>query len=251
MIKIPKHEFFSFFRQRLLNLKQIEALAPSEKTHQWVSFNPELNILLSTELDALAKYWATQTGYKCQTSEQRLGEFLARNAGPAWSKCSYLNLIRRAKDEAETARAGHKPPRAGLPLAIKQEVELNLILANKLPPLVKTPSVLPWSCDLGLDFLSQDVDIVAAGIPPAWLGRSRYGEILYRHYRCGWIHALNPDPELHTDYHHIFDPEHSPHYLLHNSSQVLAIPTEFILSSFEKALWGFEAATPPGAEFRV
>jgi hypothetical protein len=32
---------------------------------------------------------------------------------------------------------------------------------------------------------------------------------------------------------------------------VLAIPTEFILLSFEKALQGFEAATPPGAEFQI
>lgn len=124
-MKIPKHEFFEFFRQRLLNLKQIEPLAPSVKTHQWASFSPELNILLSAELDALAKYWAMQTSYVCQTSEQRLGEFLARNAGPAWSKCSYLNLIRRAKDEADAARKGRKPPKAGLPLAIKQEGELN------------------------------------------------------------------------------------------------------------------------------
>jgi hypothetical protein len=234
MAGIQKDEFFIFYHQRLFNLKQIENLEPHMKTHQWASFNPELNILLSAELDALAKYWAMQANFKCRTSEERFGEFLARNAGPAWSKCSYLNLVRRAKNEA-----------------IQQEAELNQVLWERLPPLAKTPADFPWMYDLDLDSLLQDADIAASGIPAKWLYRSRYGEILYRHYRCGWIHALNPDPELHTDYHHIYDCEHPPQYLTRNGSRVFAIPTEFILSSFENVLNLFEAATPHDTQFEV
>ena len=54
VMKTTKQEFFGFFRQRLANLKQIEALEPAVKMGTAASFNPELNILLSAELDALA-----------------------------------------------------------------------------------------------------------------------------------------------------------------------------------------------------
>jgi hypothetical protein len=85
-------------------------------------------------------------------------------------------------------------------------------------------------------------------VPAEWLRRSRYGEILHRHYRSGWIHAFDPDPELHVDDHLILDPEHSPHYLVRNGRRVLTIPSEFILVSFKRALKQFEAEIPDDAQ---
>jgi hypothetical protein len=104
-------------------------------------------------------------------------------------------------------------------------------LREDLGPLVWTPSDISWEHDPALDFLSQNPKISAAGIPVEWLRRSRYGEILYRHYRSGWIHALDPDPELHTEDHRILDPMHSPHYMWHNSGRVFAIPSSSTASN--------------------
>jgi hypothetical protein len=249
MTRTTKQEFFGFFRQRLANLKQIEALEPAVKTGSAASFSPELNILLSAELDALAKYWAiNQNSIYSQEPDKRLGEFLSRHSHPAWSYCSHLDLIRRASKESREARQGHRPTGKELPDPSRQLADLDRILHEDLGLLVWTHSDISWQHDPSFDFLSQSSKISAAGIPVEWLRRSRYGEILYRHYRSGWIHALDPDPELHTEFHHILDREHSPHSLWHNNARVFAIPTEFILRSLEAALKAFKAATPDGAE---
>jgi hypothetical protein len=232
----------------LANLKQIEALEPAVKMRFAASFNPELNILLSAELDALAKYWGIGQKRSYPDSEQRLGEFLAHHAGPAWSKCSYLNLMQRASAEVKAAIQGCHPKAAELPNPVRQESELKHILHQDLASIVWTSSVISWIHDPDLEFLLQNAKISAAGIPVKWLRRSRYGEILYRHCRNGWIHALDPDRELQTKYHLILDPEHSLHYVWHNSSRVLAIPTEFILASFELALRAFEAEIAESAD---
>ena len=110
MTKTTKQEFFGFFCQRLVNLKQIEALDPAVKMGSAASFNPELNILLSAELDALAKYWAiNQNNIYAREPDKRLGEFLSHHSHPAWSYCSHLDLIRRASEESRAARQGHHP----------------------------------------------------------------------------------------------------------------------------------------------
>jgi hypothetical protein len=249
MQNISKKELFEFLYQRLVNLKQIETLEPNVEIRPMASFNPELNILLSAELDGLAKYWAIREGHAYSSKpDKRLGEFLSRHGGPVWSQCSHLDLMRPASAEARAARGGHRPTAAELPDPIRQEADLRRILREDLGPLVWTPSDISWEYDPGLDFLSQNPKISAAGIPAEWLRRSRYGEILYRQYRSAWIHALDPDPELYTEDHRILDPMHSPHYMWHNSGCVFAIPTEFILYSFERALRAFEAEIPEGAK---
>jgi hypothetical protein len=110
-------------------------------------------------------------------------------------------------------------------------------------------SVIPWTHDPDLEALLQDLEISAAAIPGDWLRRSCYGEILYRHYKSGWIHALDPDSELHTENHAVLDRrEHPPHHIWHDGKPAFAIPTEFILVSFERALERFEAEIPDSAD---
>jgi hypothetical protein len=167
------------------------------------SFNPELNVLLSAELDALAKYWTITQNFRYSNSTERFGKFLARHAGPAWGKCSHGNLLKRAAEEARTAKSRHRPRAGGLPDPIRQETELDRILHRLLGPLLWSPAVISWKDDPDLLILLQQEQTAAGGITADWLRRSRYGEILYRHYRSGWIHALDPHPELHTEYHHI------------------------------------------------
>jgi hypothetical protein len=251
MTRTTKQEFFGFFRQRLTNLNQIKDLEPSVKIRVEAIFNPELNVLLSVALDALAKYWAIYHNHHHRNAETRLGEFLARHGGAAWSQCSHLNLMRRAKAEATKVSLGRRPKSGELADPILQKTQISAILQKKLPPLVCTPAYITWDYDLSFESLSHDVEMLAAKVPAEWLRRSRYGEILYRHYRNGWIHAFNPDLELHVDDHMIVDPDHSPHYLWRNNRRVLTIPTEFILVSFDRALTQFEAEIPDNAQILI
>lgn len=248
MMRTTKQDFFDFFRQRLANLRQIEDLKPSVNIRTESTFNPELNVLLSVFLDALAKYWAIYRNDSYPHAETRLGEFLAHHGGAAWGQCSYVYVMRRAKAEATAASRGHRPKPEELPDPVRQEKQLNEILHKKLPTLVWTPADITWCHDLSFESLSKDAETLAANVPAEWLRRSRYGEIIYRHYRSGWIHALDPDPELHVDDHIIVDPDHSPHYLWRNHRRVLTIPTEFILVSFCGALTHFEAEIPGDAQ---
>ncbi len=251
MRRTSKEEFFAFFRQRLANLKQIEDLAPAQKVRTAGSFNPEINVLLGVALDALAKYWAISRNLAFPTLAECFGQFLATHAGHAWGKCSHLDLLGRASKEARAASAGHHPNAQELLDPVRQKGELCDTLHQVLGPLVWTPSVISWTHDPDLKTLAKHARISAAGISRDWLRRSRYGEILYRHWRSGWIHALDPDPELLTEYHLILDPDHPPHYVLHNHARVLAIPTEFILASFERALRAFEAEIADGAQMAL
>src|SRR6266851_9623820 len=213
MTDIPKANFFDFFRQRLANLKQLQASSPSVSIHPFSSFNPEINILLATELDALAKYWCLSQKLRFRYQQNKFGEFLASHGGPIWKKCSHMDLLNRVSKEKAAVNKSW---------AAVVERELKRILA---PMVWAIPlAVVPGDQDADLIVLSDNVNIKSAGIPAEWLQRSRYGEFLYRHYRSAWVHALNPDPELFVDYHMVLDSDHSPHYIELNGCRTLAIP---------------------------
>ena len=251
--QIPKQNFFDFFRQRLTNLKQVGDLLPKVSLRLQASFEPEFNVLLAAELDALAKYWSiNQHPPLTRDAAFRWGEFLARNANPAWSKCSYLNMMERARTEALAAKQGHKPKPRELSNPKQQEAILDTVLGKVLPPDVRVPyAVIGWESDPTLSDLSAHREIIEAGISEEWLRRSRYGEILYRHHRCGWIHALDPGRELATDVVLKLGADYPPHYIDTNGTRKLAIPPEYILASLEQAITNFEKDIPDGASIML
>jgi hypothetical protein len=230
MTQIPKADFFDFFRQRLANLKQLQVSSPSVSIRPFASFNPEINILLATELDALAKYWGLSQKLHFPL-EKKYGEFLAKHGGPIWNKCNHTDLLDRASKEKTAVNKGW---------AAVLERELKRILG---PVVWGIPgAVVPGHQDADFTVLSDNAEIKSAGIPAEWLQSSRYGEFLYRHYRSAWVHGLNPDPELFVDHHMVLDSDHSPHYIDSNGRRRLAIPTEFILVTLERALKSLESS---------
>lgn len=237
-VETSKEEFFNFYEQRIANLEQIETLQPTVKAHGYASFNPELNILLAAELDSLSKYWAISVGKKYPSSGQQLGEFLEKSANaPIWMRCSHVNLLGRASGEIAPKNK----------LTQNQYKVLCHELDSLLAPIVKIPyAVFDWRQDPDLSILVSNAEIQGAGISSKWLRLSRYGEILYRHHRCGWLHALNPDPELLTEIQDRTQKE--PHYRTLNEKVGLIIPTEFILQTLKDAVSSFASSVPDGSK---
>jgi len=231
-------DFIRFFRQRLANLKQLEVATPSTCLYPHASFNPELNILLGAELDALSRHWAIAEGRAPMSHQATVGAFLDAHGGPAWKKCSHIDLLDRAKLEtAQHARGKKKTTVDPSPRLAALQAAMDRMLA----PIAKDEYVvLSWEQDLDLEAISQAPEITTSGVPLSWLQASRYGEIFYRYHRNAWVHALDPDPKLQVELYHVLGPDRPPHYLHHDGKRKLAIPEPFVLVSFERALNSFE-----------
>jgi hypothetical protein len=234
MSNVPKAQFFGYFRRRLKNLKLI-------KDTFGEPVEPEGNILAGAELDALAKYWAKHSNRPEKPAGRRLAIFLATHANAAiWTKCSHTDLRERAKSELDP----------------RQRAALQVCLSG-IPSEYATHDarVLSWTIDPDFGTLQHDRLLIRTGVPLEFLEKCRYGEILYRLYRCAWIHDLTPDDRLDTDSSLpltvLAESQGScppqPYYAARNHVRGLVIPQPFILSTLEKALNSFEQSVPNGA----
>lgn len=236
MSNVPKAQFFGYFRRRLKNLKLI-------KDQFGEAVEPEGNILAGAELDALAKYWAKHSKRPEKPAGRRMAEFLAAHANTViWTKCSHTDLRERAKSKLDP----------------RQRAALQRCLSG-IPSEDAThdASVLSWTIDPDFGTLQHDGLLNSTGIPVEFLEKSRYGEILYRLYRCAWIHDLTPDDHLNTDSSHpltlLAESQGSgppqPYYAARNHVRGLVIPQPFILSTLEEAINRFEQSVPNGTSF--
>jgi len=169
--------FFVFFKRRVLHARGLcapgEAYAPME---------PDLHVLVSAGLDALARYWANtfRPNVAKGSAALRMGEFLLQHGDERiFAKCSAPNLLHRATIEAKTAL---------LPLISKY-------LHNEGPP----GTVRTWEDDPNLAHVVRDFSTVK-GADAGWLRLSRYGELLYKEYRCMWLHQFQPSPRFASSY---------------------------------------------------
>jgi len=223
---ISKEDFFSFYCQRLANLKQIEGLHPEIMIHPYASFNPEFNILLAALLDSLAKYWdLTVLGGLDKQHGMRFGTFLVTHADPnIWGRCSRLALLRSSPkglcDDKKTI--------------LRAEVEKTYPSKHPDPA-----EVFGWQDDPEYSELAANAELKKVDCD-RWLRKSRYGEILYSHYRCGWLHALNPDSAILTESAH----GDEPHYCSHNSQRAFVIPTKFVVRTLKEAICSFQEKAP-------
>ncbi|MCL5045022.1 MAG: hypothetical protein M1336_07025 [Deltaproteobacteria bacterium] len=169
MASVPKDQFFLYFRQRLENLKQLGGVQPAQRLNPAASFEPEQNILAGAEIDALAGYWAAHEKRCFKSSACRMAEFLATHARPEiWNRCSHTDLLERAASLA--------------PEALQR---LQAVLTQTSGPDKAMPErILSWQDDPDFATLTRNAALQAAGVPEKFLANSRYGAILYRHYRC-------------------------------------------------------------------
>lgn len=212
--------FFAFFRKRVQHAKNLcapgQAYAPME---------PDLHVLISAGLDSLAMYWAKTFSPTLLRGSGgfRMGEFLLRHGDARiFTKCSAPNLLTRATAEGKALRS-----------------DIARYLSNEGP----AGTVRFWQHDPDLAQVIRDLS--RKGADAGWLQRSRYGELLYKEYRCMWVHQFQPSPKLADGY----DPdEPEPRYqnkLVPRSDntiqrvQLLMFSRAFLLKTYETVVEAF------------
>ena len=245
MPSVPKKWFFVYFRQRLENVKWLSAVQPDHKGSPAASFEPEQNILAGAEIDALARYWSIYENRTFQRAADRMAEFLATHGNARiWNKCSHADLRGRAallKTDTE-----------------RQALETVLIrlLPQSAAPIER---MLSWRDDPDFVTVKSDAKLQNGGIPNKFLADSRYGAILYRCYRCAWVHELNPDDAIQTE--EIIpwgqlarvqgEDSPEPYYMARNHVRRLVIPAPFIIGTFEQVLDSFQRSVPDAASMAL
>ena len=260
---VSKDELFDYYERRLQNMKVLQLLtSDSPIPHEEVflralsikierkvpdhssgslfprtSFDPEASILIGACLDSLAKYWAQtkKERYK-KRQRNRLGDFLATHGDPElWTKVNPAHLLLRARD------SGSK-----IDPALLKGLESEYPQSIHLP---WTPKDIPkrnrkkWSGDPSL------TDILHQLEPYGWkehrLVMSRYGEIFYDLFRNSWIHGLDPGSQLEPTWFYREEPE----YEYFRGELKFAIPLEFLIETFERALNSFKNEVPDDYRF--
>jgi hypothetical protein len=165
--------FFRFYRQRLANLVTIgELLAPVTPEFPG-SFVPDQFILAVAALDSLAGHWARVYGIEKATGGEKMGRFLVEHADAnVFGRCSMPDLFKRAAGEASAN---------------------DLVAALSTLPGSRTQPAMQrrWQDDPTLDAVVTHLAKANVKGDADWVRRSRYGEILYKEFRCSWVHEFD------------------------------------------------------------
>jgi hypothetical protein len=161
-----------------------------------------------------------------------MGEFLVANGDhAAFTRCSVPNVLHRAANAGKTALA--------------QAVET----AWPQPGAPMLALVIDWKRDPELKEVLAHPAVNSAGVSQEWIRKSRWGEILYHHYRCGWLHEASQSPELGTEFPD--EPGDEPRYqnrlYVHDvgpptTRRLPTFPVPFLLRTYERAIDSLERA---------
>jgi hypothetical protein len=204
--------FFDFWRRRVENARWLR--------QQERSFDPEIHLVVTTGLDALANHWAATFRPALNASHApasaRLHEFLVLHGDPqVFCKVSAPDLVHRAHKES-----------------------------SPVEPFVRRYLALPygrvrhWEDDPDVATVLANPTVMAV-VASRWVEKSRYAEILYSAYRCGWVHEFNPKPSTSPAYN---DERGRPRYqnYLEGVRQRLVLPVDYLIDVFENCITGFE-----------
>jgi hypothetical protein len=166
-------DYFNYVRMRCDKLQQLFDRYGAE-------FRVERYIVLGAILESLSARRAQMLGRKRLPGAEKMAEFLCSYGPPdVFGRCSGPDLLRRARDEHPNVLD-----------ALKAKI--------KFHPL--TGIVREWHDDPLLEELlaDQTLKAAAAGISdlPTWLRASCYGDMIYRNFRCAWVHSLGPNRDL-------------------------------------------------------
>lgn len=172
--------FFGWYSQRVANLQSLSGIEPPEPHHHEPTYEPEQHVLIGAGLDSLAKHWADAfpVSPKLRSAGDRMQAFLAEmaNSKGIWERVAAPML------RAEAVRRGH-PAWAEA-------------IGNAAGSQETHGSVRGYESDLPLLSLVADPRIRAARVPVKLMARFQYGQVLYREYRCTWIHEFDTPEEL-------------------------------------------------------
>lgn len=182
---------FGWYRRRLANARALANVpAPEAKDARAASYVPEQHVLIGCALDAIAIDWAhvyrqdlTQDG---ASSANRFSEFLYAhaNASGIFSRVAAPMLVDWLKAEGEAQVADKFAYVVG-------DVRSGIVRNADEDPLFSK--------------LENDPSVTALQLPPSKpngkprslpLRSYRFGEVLYREYRCWWAHNFRGSPKL-------------------------------------------------------
>jgi len=215
--------FFGYFGTRADNVEQLEGKGP---------FAPDQHVLIAAGLDALAGYWGRLYAPSIKSGAERMSQFLLTHSNRAIiGKCSGPDAMRRAV-------AQQKPWASVLATAVGHRPFGGLVRS--------------WRDDPDCDALCGARAVLAAGIDATWLRRSSYGEILYRKYRCAWVHELEGSSDLsYFDDDLSAEPQYQnkviarpchPAHVPVPVDQRLILTKRFLMSVYRQAIASFEKA---------
>ena len=220
--------FFRFFRHRVQNVRTLCPPADSQGPME-----PDFHVLVSAGLDSLALYWAKTFSPRLVNDKLgalRMGESLLQHGNSSiFAKCSAPNLLDRVTSQGMTAL---------FPFIGKY-------LHNEGP----LGTVRTWQHDPDLTQVAPDLlHVGVKGVNATWVQRSRYGELLFREYRCMWLHQFQPSERLASNY---APDESEPRYqnLLvpddvgtdFERRQLPMFPRAFMLTTYQTVVAQFES----------
>lgn len=217
---------FDYFRERHQTIERL-----GEGRHVTDGLDPDQSVILATTLDALAQYWAgawrPELNDKYAPKGVRMHEFLMEHGRrEIFERVSGPHLVRRAQK---------KDRRALVPEVLRVYGDDGW-----------DDRIRSWRDDLTLTELLGDPGVAAAGGDTRFIEKSLYGHLLYRDFRCSWVHEMMPG-DVHTRPFASSDGADEPHYgneiargWLHIERRP-TFPAVFLLDTLVTAIDRFEA----------
>jgi hypothetical protein len=224
--KTTKDHFFRYLRRRLRNIQRLNEMVDQNGLPD---FDADQHILLAALLDSSAKYWAETFGISLRNARVRMARFLMRHGTHAyWHRCSVVDLLGRTIDKDTPAEV------PSIVLRLKRELD-------------SRPSALclDWTNDPSVQELAGLQNDTSTKLYE-WLELSSYGSILYKYYRCSWLHTLDSHPMVWSS-----GNAEIPEYENALGGRRLALSKRFLLQEVEFSLNNFERAVPEGTDINL
>lgn len=222
---LDNEPFFAYWRRRVDNARWLH----DELRSGARMLEPEIHILATAGLDALANYWAAtfrpSLNGRGAPAGRRLHEFLCQHGdAQVFRKISAPDLVWRAHESASAVE----------PLA-----------RCHLGERITSGRVRYWEDDPDADVVLADDELVSAAPgrnveeQARWVEKSRYAEILYSDLRCAWLHESNPSPSTSRAYE---DEQGPPRYQnwLTGVPKRIVFPVAYLIRIFDAAVHSFE-----------
>jgi hypothetical protein len=181
--------FFNFYRQRIMNADHIVNVpAPPGRPDVVPSYSAEQHVLIAAGLESLAYQWGVTSGKEfIKNDRERFSSFLRLHGGhPCFQRCSVPYLLERAEGELLVVDPTQRA-------SVSRKISA---LRGYLGSASANHRVRTWTDDPNFPVVEAD----SAFPDKTWLHGGRYGDILYKEYRCFWVHQFRGSPKVRPDY---------------------------------------------------